>query len=632
MPNLSLNGRDPVATYEYLSLAGELLGYSARYEKPEGGKEFRTWVIGPDGLACKGFPIPRPLYGLPRLAASPSAPVIIVEGEKCADALATTGTTYVPISWPNGATNAKKTDWEPLHGRACLLWPDADFAGRKAMAEVAEILLMMGCSVKILQVQGDDGRDAADAVAEGWGWQQIVTWAKDIVKTLEAPEAPEAPAAVTPEGTPISTVLTKAEADVYVPTPEEAGADEVKAPLSVVQAWTAMGLSRTNNGEGRPHMNGVNVSKFLEYQRFDAYYDAFTGTYQTTNDWATNTKGRKRLWDPVRDMVYMRHWIQQQTGFEMASRDAIRDGFEKYCQDGIRNEAQEWMESLRWDGERRLHTWISRYMGVPLTKYHEDVGVMTVRSMVARVLKPGCQVHSMLTLVSKEGWGKSSVARILGSPWYGSIGTSWEKDRDMSQKIRGLLVAEIAENESGSKSSAEAMKRMVTNAVDRVVEKYQNLPTDIVRSGIFIVTANNGELLNDDTGYRRYLPVTLGHEVDLKELALERDQLVAEAVVDIKAGKSWHIIEGAIEEAKKFRIQDPYDEPVAEIVAREAPLADGKITIAEVMKLMGLPIGQQTMLAKRRIGASLRLAGCTPHVFRDGARIYQGFLLPKSTE
>ena len=626
MPNLSLSGRDPVASYEYLSTDGALLGYAARYEKPEGGKEFRTWVVGTDGLACKGFPTPRPLYGLQRLASSPNAPVVVVEGEKCADALATTATTYVPISWPNGASNAKKADWEPLRGRSVLLWPDRDDAGRKAMADVAEILLGLECVVKVLQVQGSDGWDAADAVAEGWGWQQVVTWAKEIVKTLEAPEP-------TPETPVQGVVLTKAEAELLQPTPTEVQPTEELAPLSVIQAWTVMGLSRTNNGEGRPHMNGVNVSKFLEYNRFAAHYDLFTGTYQTKIEWAANANGKKRLWDPVRDTVYMRHWVQQQPGFEMASRECIHDGFEKYCLDGARNEALEWMEGLRWDGERRLHTWISRYLGVPMTKYHEDVGVMTIRSMVARVLKPGCQVHSMLTLVSKEGWGKSSVARILGSPWYASIGTSWDKDRDMAQKIRGLLVAEIAENESGAKSSAEAMKRMVTSAVDRVVEKYQNLPTDIVRSGIFVVTANNGELLNDETGYRRYLPVTLAHEVDLKELEKERDQLVAEAVLDVKADKAWHIVEGAVEEAKKFRIQDPYDDIVAEIVRSEGVQAGGgKITIPEVMKLMGLPIGQQTMIAKRRIGASLRLAGCTPHVFRDGNHTYQGFLIPKSEE
>ena len=346
MPNLSLNGRDPVATYEYLSADGKLLGYAARYEKPEGGKEFRTWVVGPQGLACKGFPKPRPLYGLQRLADSPNAPVIVTEGEKKVDALATTTTTYVPIAWPNGASNAKYADWTQLAGRNVLLWPDRDDAGRKAMAEVAEILLGLGCTVKVLQVQGTDGWDAADAVAEGWGWQQIVTWAKEIVKTLEAP-----PADVTPEGEPVSTVLTAA--DVYAATPSEPEPVEDKASLSVIQAWTMMGLSRTSNGEGKPHMNGVNVSKFLEYERFEAYYDLFTGTYQTKSDWNSNIRGPKRLWDPVRDTVYLRHWIQQQPGFEMASHDSIRDGFEKYCLDGARNEAQEWMESLRWDGERR---------------------------------------------------------------------------------------------------------------------------------------------------------------------------------------------------------------------------------------------------------------------------------------
>lgn len=621
MPSLRINGRDPIATYEYFSLDGETLGWMARYAVEDGGKEFRPWVKNGNGWSCKAFPKPWPLYGLQRLKSNPNAPIIIVEGEKKVDALMTTGTQYIPIAWPHGAQSAKKADWEPLAGRAVLLWPDRDDVGRKAMAEAAEVLLGLKCTVKVLQVQGTDGWDAADAILkEGWDWGKIVSWAKGIVKTLEAPaDVPE------PEPGPVSKVLTKAE--IYASVAVEPEAPESLAPLSTIQSWVAMGLSRNANGEGKPHMNGVNVSRFLDYHRFAAHYDTFTGTYQTTIDWGANNNGRKRLWDPVRDSVYMRHWIQQQEGFEMASREAIRDGFEKYCMDHAYNEAQVWMEDLRWDGTPRLRDWIHRYMGVPQSRYHEDVGIMTLRSMVARVLKPGCQVHSMLTLVSKEGWGKSSVARILGDPWYASIGTSWDKDRDMAQKIRGLLVAEIAENESGSKSSVEAMKRMVSTAIDRVVEKYQNLPTDLVRSGIFIVTTNNGELLDDNTGFRRYLPVVLMHEIDLKALTAERDQLVAEAVMDVKAGKTWHTVEGAIEEAKKFRVQDPMDEPVAKLVTGTG-FAEGKTTISEIMGIMGIPYSQQTMTLKRRIGASLRLAGCTTKIVRDGERTYQAFMLP----
>ncbi|MGH7441329.1 MAG: DUF6371 domain-containing protein, partial [bacterium] len=116
-----LNGREPVAIYEYSGLKNERLGYIARYDKPGGGKEFRTWVWREGAWRCEGFPKPRPLYGLWRLAgAKPMNPVIVVEGEKCANALAQLIPSYVPISWPNGAASAKHADWSPLAGRTVV--------------------------------------------------------------------------------------------------------------------------------------------------------------------------------------------------------------------------------------------------------------------------------------------------------------------------------------------------------------------------------------------------------------------------------------------------------------------------------------------------------------------------------
>lgn len=627
-----LGDRHPTAVYEYLSLTGDRLGYVARYAEDGGGKSFRPWIWSDDKWIPKGFPEPRPLYGLDRLAKNPS-PVLLCEGEGKVDALLSTTITYVPMAWPGGAQSVGKVDWEPLRGRAVVLWPDRDSVGRAAMAKAAEILLRMECEVKVLVEDGEDHWDAKDAVAQGWDWPRIIQWAKEIIKTLEAPteppvEAVEAVEALATVPTPptqesVQRPKTSFTKKVKGATPEED--DEID--VGTVKMWDVIGFTRTQNGEGKPHMNGANLTLLLEYHGFPSYYDTFTGSYKTTVDWTGNyDKGKPRLWDPVRDTVYLRNWVQKQAGFEMLSRDAIKDGFEKYCHDNARNEAVEWLEALRWDGVPRLHNWLHRHLGVEDNTYHTGVGRSVIRSMVARILLPGCQVHSMLTLVSKEGWGKSSVARILGSPWYASIGTSWDKDRDMAQKLRGLMVAEIAENESGMKSSAEAMKRMVTTAIDRVVEKYQNLPTDIIRTNIFIVTANNGELLDDSTGYRRYLPVVLEHEVDLVALEAERDQLVAEAVRDVRDGKKWHDVEGAVEEAKKFRVQDPFDQPVIEYV--QGCPEGSTITIPDVLKHMAIPYSQQNMGVKRRIGQSLRLAGCTPKVKRDGSTTVQGFLIP----
>jgi putative DNA primase/helicase len=75
---------------------------------------------------------PRPL----ELTARPGAPVLIVEGEKTADAAVLLFPDYVTTS-PGGAGAFDRADWSPLVGRDCRLWPDHDAPGMKYHAGVA---------------------------------------------------------------------------------------------------------------------------------------------------------------------------------------------------------------------------------------------------------------------------------------------------------------------------------------------------------------------------------------------------------------------------------------------------------------------------------------------------------------
>src|SRR4051794_24389576 len=81
----------PQGIWKYYDTNGELLFAVARWDLAEGKKEFLplSWIRdrdGAEGWAFKSQPAPRPIYGLDRLASSPNASVVIVEGEKCADA------------------------------------------------------------------------------------------------------------------------------------------------------------------------------------------------------------------------------------------------------------------------------------------------------------------------------------------------------------------------------------------------------------------------------------------------------------------------------------------------------------------------------------------------------------------
>jgi putative DNA primase/helicase len=179
----------PSMSWEYRNEDGQLLCLVYRFEpKSEGERKqffpltFCRNAAGKREWRWQGLPDPRPLYNLDKLAANASAPVVVCEGEKAADAAALLFPDAVCITMLNGALSPHKTDWQPLAGRTVWLWPDNDEAGRECMAKVSALVRKAeAASVEVFNLSafacapgGGEARpmpekwDAADAVSEGW--------------------------------------------------------------------------------------------------------------------------------------------------------------------------------------------------------------------------------------------------------------------------------------------------------------------------------------------------------------------------------------------------------------------------------------------------------------------------------
>ena len=166
----------PAGCWTYRDPAGRLLGYVLRFDLPDGGKEFLPATFcgnaatGARGWRLKAWPAPRPLYGLDRLSQGPTAPVVVTEGEKAADAAGELLPDYVVITSPNGAKAASKADWSACRGRDVTIWPDNDEEGRDYAVVVAKALRGIAKSVTIVTPPPDTSKkwDAADALAENW--------------------------------------------------------------------------------------------------------------------------------------------------------------------------------------------------------------------------------------------------------------------------------------------------------------------------------------------------------------------------------------------------------------------------------------------------------------------------------
>lgn len=187
-------GFNLVTIYPYRDASAEMWSWRARYENPKTGKK-KIYPFHHDGSdwVLKEPTAPRagkPLYRLPEVLAA-ADPVFIVEGEKCADALAARD--IATTTSGGGSSNASKADWTPLAGRTCVIWPDNDDPGAQYAADVSGILQNLDCDVAVIDVPALDLPDKGDAA--DWLATNATATAADVLAlpTVE-PEKQESPA------------------------------------------------------------------------------------------------------------------------------------------------------------------------------------------------------------------------------------------------------------------------------------------------------------------------------------------------------------------------------------------------------------------------------------------------------
>ena len=182
----------PSQLWPYGYADGELAGYVARWDRPDGGKEIRPLVVKDGHWLQKGIPRPRPFYNLQAVRKHPDAPVLVVEGEKTSDAAGKLLSSYVPTTSMNGAKAAQLSDWTPLKGREVVVWPDNDPDGQRYAQEVAALAYKVG-ALKVLTVRLPEGMplhwDLADPVPDGVDVEKLVADAEPAASEEVEPDA-----------------------------------------------------------------------------------------------------------------------------------------------------------------------------------------------------------------------------------------------------------------------------------------------------------------------------------------------------------------------------------------------------------------------------------------------------------
>lgn len=659
----------PEAMWAY-HFNGDFYGCVTRFIASDGGKETlpHTWCEdkGDDrGLSrwhFKQWDEPRPLY-VPAGALADGRPVVLVEGEKCADAgHALLGDEFGFVSWPGGCKAWQKAGWAWLQGRKVTAWPDCDSKrellnkaekaagiaedskpilpaqlqpGMKAMAGIADLLqAQQACVVAMCAIPAPgavaDGWDIADAIAEGWDAERVRAFILAALPYVSS--SPEVRAAVAdPEAPAGASGESGSEGELGSGGSAGWRAKLLYAGLSIakVRENVVLALDGCELGGGKRLAGIPEAADVIAFNEFSNSVVKLKPT-----PWGTSAGPWLE-----QDELEMGLWLTRVHFLPSMPRTTLEEAVLMVAQRHTYHPVRNKLDALRgkWDKQRRLRNWLKRFCvgeAVPAgmdaaeverrDKYLERVGTWMVMAMVARALQPGCKFDNMVIFEGAQGLGKSSMARALGGEWFADTGLSLG-EKDSYQNLQGMWVYEIGEMDAFSRAEVTKVKQFISSQKDRFRASFDKRPRDYPRQCIFIGTTNERHYLTDPTGNRRFWPVPVNLQVDVAALKLELDQMFAEALSYFEAGDRFHpnpreqrelfdgeqeqrAVENAIEVAITKYLYDE-DQKIG-LAGKNGSLID-EVSLSDLLLAIGIGIEKLTpgKFHEKQAAAALRRLG-----------------------
>lgn len=237
----------------------------------------------------------------------------------------------------------------------------------------------------------------------------------------------------------------------------------------------------------------------------------------------------KRLWADVDDAELARFL---ETGFGITGQDKIDKALTIVSARNKFNDVKSYLESIKWDGKKRIENLLVDYLGAEDNEYTRDVMRKALAAAVSRAIVGATKYDYMIILTGAQGIGKSTFLRFLGREWFSDSLQCFE-GKEAAEMIQGTWINELGELTVMSRSETNAVKQFLSKQEDIYREAYGRRTGKYPRRCIFFGTTNNSEFLKDVTGNRRFWPIDCGVHKPKRniftELEDEVDQIWGEA-------------------------------------------------------------------------------------------------------
>ncbi|MEB7433330.1 virulence-associated E family protein [Staphylococcus pasteuri] len=228
-----------------------------------------------------------------------------------------------------------------------------------------------------------------------------------------------------------------------------------------------------------------------------------------------------------------------------------------------------YLNQLEWDGQPRLECLFIKYLGVEDTEVNRTATRKTLTAGVARIMQPGCKFDYMTTLYGPQGVGKSALLKRLGGAWFSDSLVS-VTGKEAYEALQGVWLMEMAELAATRKAEVEAIKHFISKQVDRFRVAYGHYVEDFPRQCIFIGTTNKVDFLRDETGGRRFWPMTVNPEnveVNWSKITKDEiDQIWAEAKHFYDQGEELFLKPELEEEMRSIQSKHTEESPYVGII------------------------------------------------------------------
>jgi predicted P-loop ATPase len=311
-------------------------------------------------------------------------------------------------------------------------------------------------------------------------------------------------------------------------------------------------------------------------------------------------------------------WLQKQ-GI-LVSVEIAGQAVQTAARDHPFHPVRAYLTGLNWDNVERLDRWVSHYLGADDTEYSRAVGSRWLISSVARIFRPGAKADCCLILEGAQGIRKSTALRTLAGEYFtdelADLGS-----KDAAMQTRGVWIIELSELDSLSSSDVARIKAFMTRTTDRFRPPYGIRLMESPRQCVFAGTVNHSTYLRDETGGRRFWPLTCGR-IEIDELARDRDQLWAEAKLRFDSGATWwldnpELVQMASDQQLERYESDPWEEVIGPWLG-----ARSSTSISEVLeRCLQKPHALWNQSDKNRAARCLRALGWERYRERQESRL-----------